>query len=343
MYSLLAFSMLMALWMAIRGNWYLFFLFGAIAAYTQNVGLIYVTLIGLSAIAISKPIERAKGAISLALVLLAWSPWAVVVLQQVSALQSGGFWVPPLTVAGTFWPYILNSVGWRLPDVAQVHVYVAFTGLTLVGLLAARWWAFSRGGFLVLVALLIVPLAFAIFSATILNVYVFRALLPSGMLLAVVWGYALNHLSLYNRRVAWAICGPMLALALVCYYGPGNNSRDDIASWVEPARATDDPVYYLNATDEVQYSWYLPNPAYVMPSPGNMISITQPVRDAFRMEQRAINAVPGQAIWIIFTQSPFSSADKLAYWRNLLQQPGIQLVKARKSKLVATYLLRLTR
>lgn len=343
MYALLAFSVLFALWMAIRGNWYLFFFASVVAAYTQNVGLIYVTLIGLAALATSKIVDKAKGAIALSLVWLCWAPWAIVALQQASVLKSGGFWTPAVTVAGAFWPFILDSIGWRIPDPLQLHIYMAFVGLSLVGLITARWWFFTRGGFIYFVALAIVPLALALFSVLVLNVYVFRALLPSGLLLALPWAFALQHLSLFNSRVALGIIGACLAIAMLSYYLPGTNSREDIKAWVEPVAATSDPVFYLNASDEVQYGLYLNNAGYVMPSTGNMISITQQVRVAFGMRFRNLNAVPGQAVWIIFTKSPFSDVRKLAIWQELLKQPGIRLIKAHNSKLITTYLLRYSR
>lgn len=312
MYSLLSFGVMGALYAALRRNWYLFTPFALGAVYTQNVGLFYIASLGLAALLTAQRAEeRLRISLSLGVVALGYLPWLPSMLQQASAVGES-YWVVPVNVLNALQPFALLTVGARYHDAFALHLLVVVYGLIFVGLWASRGWLLSRQGVMVLSVLLGGPVLLAGLSVVFRSVYVFRALLPSGFVLMLVWGYALTHLNLRVRKVALLVSMPMLLLSIFSYYLPAKANREDVVMWLEPlieGWQDGDALWHTDAVTAVTYQTYLPGkPFFIRPAPGDVIHITDAVRDAFHLERRAFSSLQGQyqRVWVVMERTPYT-------------------------------------
>lgn len=312
MYSLLSFGVMGALYAALRRNWYLFTPFTLATLYTQNVGLFYIAALGLAALLTSECAEeRLRIVLSLTVVALLYLPWLPSMLQQASAVGES-YWVVPVNVLNALQPFALLTVGARYHDAFALHLLVVVYGLLFVGLWVSRRWLLSRQGGIVLAVLLGGPALLAGLSLVFRSVYVFRALLPSGFVLMLVWGYALTHLHLRVRKVALLVSVPMLLLSMLSYYLPAKANREDVVVWLQPLTEgwqTGDVLWHTDAVTAVTYQTYLPGkPFFIRPAIGDVIHITEAVRDAFHLERRAFDQLRGeyQRVWVVMERTPYT-------------------------------------
>lgn len=326
MYSALAFFVLLCGYGAIRRNDLIYMIGGLGAVYTQNAGVCYVAAIGLSAILWRRSWRPVLASIGLA---LSWLPWASVVLHQVANVKAG-YWVPPLSPGGALYPGLLSTVGWRMAEGVQVPMFGIIIGVCLLTIYLCRDW-YSRPLFWPLAAMVAGgPLLLLAFSATITNVWVYRAMLPAGMALCVLWAFSLHRLqgnARYYVRLALAFA---IGVALLSHYVPVR-SRPDVIGWLAPVRAgwqDGDLIYYLNATDAVGYGAYAGDlPWAVRPTPASLLTITQDCREAFGLIERPLEQVSAQRIWVTFNKTPYTTQDEVDYLATLLKRPYRQVAR----------------
>lgn len=319
MYALLLFMVLSALYAALRGNWIGFVIFGAGAMYTQNIGVIYIALIALGMIIKHPRLIALVAAVGAAVV---WLPWAPVVLQQ-SGYVAGGYWTPDINPGSFLYPFIVNVVGARIPDAAQTAVTGAFFALTIFSLIACRW-LYTRRGLMVILPLIGAPIALALYSMVISPAYVWRALLPTGALLLLLWGYTLHHMRGFNKDVARALSLIAIGISLGGYYSPAlaTRNRPDLNEIMQPVRdrwQSGDHLYFVNPTSAIAYAPYLHNePFTVLPLPDTIMNVTVQARRAFNLREGEL--LSGRS-FVIANIIPFSEELELDFIRQIALDP----------------------
>jgi 4-amino-4-deoxy-L-arabinose transferase-like glycosyltransferase len=328
MYPLLTCCVLWAALSAIEDNWLLFALASVGAVYSHNLGLLYVAAMGI-AVAIPR-IRMWRTLVRPALagvgVVLGWLPWAGVALHQAQNVGAG-YWVPKLSLGGFFWPFLGMTAGWRIPDLFQIHVYVAVAGLTVIGLIASRKWLISRDGLIVLAVAFGMPVLTAGLSLTWKSVYLHRTMLPSATMLVLYWAYSLNHLSKPNQAVAKAIVVPALLIGLVAHYFPAQY-RQSQQPLTEPILTTWQPgdvVYFMAIDGAVLDGYYVrPLPYALFPEDTHLRqSLTAETKAAMGLREVPFDALAGlgyRRAWLVTIQHPLTSSSEIAEQKRILSR-----------------------
>jgi 4-amino-4-deoxy-L-arabinose transferase-like glycosyltransferase len=317
MYSLLTLLVLVAVWSLVRRNWIVFALTAIGIVYTQNLGLFYVFALGIVALVINRK-QIWFPMMALGAVMIAWSPWSLIMFQQSSDV-SDGFWLQDLTPAGVVFPLAATTMFERIPEAFQLHVYGAAFGATMIALIACRKWLFRREGLYLIAAIFGAP---AVAAAVSLlwgrSIYLPRALLPSGVMVSLLWGYMLNHMSAPNRRIARWIVAPMLAIGLVSFYLP-ENDRPDLREFLQVVNQSFQPgdvVYHTALHTAVLYNYYLGDLPYrIRPHASDLNqSLTEQTKAAMQFSNATFEDVARAGyhrVWLVVYTNPMSHRDEM--------------------------------
>lgn len=324
MYALLSCCVLLMLWGALREHWLVFSLAGTAAVYTQNLALIYVGCIGLGILVgrWGQWREMLRPLLALGAIAASWLVWMPTFLYQSSQVQQG-FWIQPLTLGSWLFPLPSMTMGMRLPESLQMHVYAVAIGLTIIGLIVGRQWLLSKNGMLVVSVVIGVPLALGLISILWRSIYLPRALLPSAMGLLLIWAYCLLHLSPLNRRIAWAVTVPMLGVAVIAHYAPAS-ARPDTAAWLAPVERgwqQGDVVYYISIDTAILYQHYLGRDYALFPEATDLNqSLTPETKRAMGMIERPFDTLASsyRRAWVMATSNPLTSTDEVAEINRLI-------------------------
>jgi len=330
-------------------SWLGLFIGGICAVYAQNTGVLYILAIGLALLtgrlallvrlhifSISNLIKVWRWPVlALAGIVLVWLPWAVIVYRQAGTV-AGQFWLPGgLDVGQALEPLVIATIGTHLVEPFQIHLYAAALGITFVGLINSRRWLMRQQGGLILATVIGGPALLAIVSMVWANVYVYRALMPSAAALMLVWAYPLGNLSLPNRRVAWAIMVPVLAISVGAYYTI--HSRQDLVTFMQPVESgwqAGDVVYHTSATTNISMGWYSPNLVHIIrPGHGNIVTITDECRAAFGLTAIDIDQLKAHGYkraWVIYEDSPVNRVDEEAAIQHIRDTLHPQLIEVDK-------------
>lgn len=328
MYALLSFCVLLTLWAALRRNFYWFALGALGAIYTHNVGLLYVAAIGgVAVLTTSNWTDRLKAMMGVGVPALLYMPWALTMFRQAGAVGES-FWLPPANVLNAMEHLAAVTVGWRLPKPLTLHILIACYGLSAVALWQARRWWIHREGLHLATLVVGAPMMLFLISVFWRNIMVFRALLPAGMGMMILWASTLSHLPVTVRTgqvqiFGWGskllrdVCLPLFAIATASYllYGTG---REDLRAFEQPLKESwqqGDVVYFANPTQAIQHWLYLDKEFYVRPAIGDILNITEPVKYAFRIKDAEvpIGDLATCRVWLITQQNPFTRLDEVQY------------------------------
>jgi uncharacterized membrane protein len=357
MYTMLATFVLVMVLGAIRHKWPLFVIGAIGTAYSQNLGVFYVFVVGLTLLwqARRSIKQLAPVVLSLAAIVAAWLPWGAVMLEQTRDI-SDGFWLQPLTLVNVLWPIPNMTMGWRMSDAFTLHLYIGALVATGIGLIVSRRWLFGRPGQIILAAAFGAPLLAAIASFAWRNIYLPRAWLPSTLLIMLFWAYPLMHLAPISRRLLRLMVGTSLAVGLVAHYFPAQPDRFDVRDWVQPVLEQWQPgdvIYHPAISTAITYGYYLPGKPYALRAYASDLnqSLTEETKEAMQFTQAGWDDLNARRVWLIFFTNPMSRRDELAFiahvkatypyraYRHLqmdVAEAGIFLVEVSKSRGIAS-------
>jgi len=351
MYTMLAMFVLIMVWGALRGNG-LAFIVGAVGTvYSQNLGVAYVVAVGLFLLYTNRnQATFRKWCVCIALTVLLWLPWGIVELQQIRTVTTG-FWMPSLTLAEVFQPLIQMTMGWRIPDALQIHVYAAGLAATLAALWSARRWI-KRQGALIAVAAFGAPALIAVASFLWRPVYLPRAFFPSALLIMIFWAWLLMRLAPGNRTIARAVLIPALLLAVLAHYFPAPaGARFDYRSFDQPVLdgwQKGDIVWHNAVHSAVAFQTYLPNKDYaIRPYETDLsVSLTPTTTEGMQLRRAAFDDLAKQGYrraWLMLYTSMVSSNAELAEIDRILRAYPNRLIEEQQAtnSTVAIYLVQL--
>jgi hypothetical protein len=327
MYAMLAFFLLTACIAAVRGRWVWYTLAALLAVYTQNLAVLYVLAIGLAGIGtalLASDAER-RFALRAAMppvlanlaVCIGWLPWGLVMLGQMGNMAQG-FWLWPLLGVGDLlWPLVGMTLGLRLPGGVQVHAFVLVTALTLVALITARRWLWSRRGLLLLAATFGAPAIAVGVSLLWQPVFLPRAFILSAFLLAIWWAAALESLSQPNRRLAGGLLAAVLLIGVVSYYaaspdGVSQAARQDVAAFMQPIHddwQDGDVIYHTNITTAIMGGYYSQGLDYrLWPHASDLNQgLTEQTKAAMGFDMATPDELDANRVWLIWQTNPMST------------------------------------
>ncbi|MCC7207071.1 MAG: glycosyltransferase family 39 protein [Anaerolineae bacterium] len=309
MYPMLAAFVLLSLYGLLRERWLLFVLGGIGALYTQNLAVVYLAALGGAALFQHRrriwPALAALTAIG-----LAWLPWAAAVIIPQARSVADGYWVQAPTLTDVLLPLMGMTLGWRMHPAIQLQVYGAASVAIVGGLIAARGWLRTREGQLVLACLIAPPLLLALISWLWRPLFLPRALLPSAMLIPLLWAHWLARSSRPNRRAMLAVLVPAVAAGVVAHFFPvfpRENLRDR-AAFVAQAAQPGEIVYFTGLHTAISLGYYLPDlPLYVHPDAADLDqTLTERTQAVMGFRRAPLDALARQwrGAWLIVNLTP---------------------------------------
>lgn len=311
-YSFLVCMVLLALICLLRRRWDGFAIACLGVLYSHNLGALYVVVLGLIAISVSR---NAKPLAALVATGLGWLPWVLIVLRQMAAMSSS-FWITPIT-PGTFMVFWASVLGVRADtQVATMLILAVFT-MTMISLIVARKWLRTPQGLSVIALILFPPLLGMLVSMVWRPVFLIRAFLPSVMLLMIVFAYALNNASLPNRRALRLAFAPVWIVAAACHFFPafGRPNWVDFFSPVAAQWQEGDTLYFSSVAPVILTHYYLPDLPYaVAPDAGDLNQSLNPeAKAAFGFPQIAFDDLKARRVWLIVSAATGNRSDELAF------------------------------
>lgn len=340
MYSLLTFTVLLCAYGTIlfqvkhkKIGLVLAALGGLAAVYTHNTGVLYVLAIGL--ISFLNRGSFFPKVITFAGIAILWLPWMKVVANQADTVSQAFWLLDHMSVGHIIQTWGNASIGWRLPDPTGLHIYAATVATTFVSLIVSRKWIGSPQGRIMLGVIFGAPALLTLISIFWENIYVYRVLIPATTASMLLWAYALQHLSPFNRNVARAVIIPCIAIALYGHYAPVRG-REDVRAWTNTIREAWQPgdvIYHTSPTSYVTYSYYLSDlPMFSRPGPGDVISVTDLCKEAFGIPEVDIAQLSTQykRVWVIYEHSPMNRAAEVRAFNSLMHDYSPVLIKTSK-------------
>jgi 4-amino-4-deoxy-L-arabinose transferase-like glycosyltransferase len=321
MYPMLSVFILGAILAALCHRWVWFSLCAVGACYTQNLGVLYILVLGGTLLLLHvREIKRLLH-ISYALsgIMLAWLPWLTGGMSHQLHQISQGFWIPPFTVGAGVEPLELMTFGARLPGILALVFIAVSVVWTSVGIVACRRWLLTRNGILIFAAIFGTPMLTAAISVAWRSIYLPRAFLPSTLLLCLVWAWPTMHMAKPNRKVLRAVVVPALAIAIGLHYSPAY-ARPNIKQYSTAIRRdfmAGDVIFYPAVDGAILFTHYLSGlPYFLMPESNDLNqSLTDETKAAMQFSIGNFNNLSGAGfhrVWLVSSVNPLSSAKEMA-------------------------------
>jgi uncharacterized membrane protein len=303
MYSLLAVGVFACLRAVLSGKWVRAGLLAAVAMWTHNLAVLYMLPIGL--IALWKSPRRALEMAMLAII--GYAPWGVVALNQLRAVGSS-YWPMPPTPGGLVEALMYDTLYIRLPGLLVLPGIIGGVVLTAGTLFVLR----GNLKRLIPILLLIVlpPLALYGVSVTWRSIWVQRTLLPSGILLASLWGIAFTKLGGRDKLAALALAGPLFGVTLGSYYFWHNPNdydwRPSVQTIMERWQSCD-VIYHINASSYMIMDEYAPGRNVLAPLTADLSQgLSDQTKDAMGMPRAPFGELAKHycRAWLIDARTP---------------------------------------
>lgn len=308
-YMLLALLVISALAALLEGRRWRFALLCALLPWTHNIGFVYAGV--LCAVNLWRCILPRKFLYKpVLLVAISAAVWLPFMLQQSSDVADG-FWLQPLTLAGVFWPLTDTTISLKTQDAYILHTYVPAIAFSIAAFYVYRRWLRGRDGLLLLTLIIGVPVLVALASIVWRPVYLTRALLPCGLLLALLWARLL-----IDSRLARLLYAPTLLIALLGFY---SSPRAPLGTYFQSC-ADADAIYSISTAGAFMATYYLPDtPHYLWTGSDDLNqSLPDSAKAAFQFQQAA--TPPRGSVCVFQVDNPTSTPEQRAYVAGLLEQ-----------------------
>lgn len=331
MYDLLAFGVLWMAISALKENWGYFAVAGVITVYSQNLGLIYVGALAgtiilwrllyylhtITTVSPSESVYRFQDLygplLATVAIFLCWLPWLPSFLGMAGAVKAG-FWMLPLNGGTGLEPFFMIPMGWRLPDILQLHAYIVGLGMTTLSLIVCRKWLFTPRGLIILSVAIGMPFTTALVSLMWRSVYLPRAMFPSILALLVLWAYTIVRTTRANRAAILICLIPALIAGDVAHYFPVF-PRFPVREWVQPIKANwrEGDIAYAMANDGyIMLDYYLAGcPSAILPETTDLNqSLSAETKIAMGFNQLAFDDLKAKGYrraWLTASENGLSS------------------------------------
>lgn len=335
MYSLLAMLVLVAALAVVSNKPRLFMWTAPLIPLTQNLGYLHLFILLLVALWVyirnSDPPKQYGGddwwvkfhrwrnkilwIEALVISVIPGALWLPFMLKQAHDV-SDGFWLIT-TPADLLQPLQTMTIGFRVPNEYLLHVTGAVVGLTLLSLFAARYWLRTWRGKVWLVLVFGAPALAALVSFVWHPVYLDRAFLPCAMLLTIPWAYLLTRINVGDRRAAWVIVVPALAIAVLTYY-TNLDKFYDYGALINQGCQGADSIFETKVAGQIIASYYSPMPKVIWRGANDLTqTLTDDAKQALGWQEGDIEEMQGTVCvldWYTVHNRPYA----YQYIKNLL-------------------------
>jgi hypothetical protein len=287
----------------------LFVLCAGSIPWLHNTGYIYLGLFILMAM-LYRPNRRWLQSATLAgLIGAIWLPF---MLQQSTDI-SNGFWIPPLTLPGSLWYVMANTAGVNMPDLFVLPVFLPLWAVTLFAIWHSKRWLLTRRGLLYLGLCFGAPALLSLVSWLWRPVYVSRALLPSGVALAILWAIYITN----RGKNAWWLTGAALGLSVVGFYSPVA-AKTPVEGYLKSCSGAD-MAYYTDVVAWFYGNYYVDAPSLVWEGANDLNQSLPDTAKAVLFNQGNETNLRGK-VCLIEVDTPYSTADERSHVANVVSR-----------------------
>lgn len=311
MYSLLQLFYLLAVLAILERRWWMLGLTNLGLVYLHNYGLFYLPVLGLLGLYRERRLTAGL-ALSLLLPILAWMPWAVVLLAQLWTISSG-YWIEQVTLGQIIYTLTIFLFGPFTRQFVLAAVVVAIGALVYalihlaeVARLARDNWVDWPEDRLIVLWLTAAPIVLSVAaSLLVLPVYLYRGLIGTAPFLYMLVLSPLAELPAWRRAYALGIVGSMAVIGLAGYWldiADFKSSTLYTVRIIQNQWRDGDILYSTNDGNWVMFTLYQDQPVYLMPQcadhdRGALSSIT---RSALGVRQAELAEIPHRRAWVLW-------------------------------------------
>jgi uncharacterized membrane protein len=308
MYSLLTLLVLSAWLCILRRQWLWLAVSTALMLYLQNYGLLYAAALWLAALVYDRRTWRPL-TIALAAAGLAYIPWLIVLLRQMSGI-GGNYWMVRVSLPSVLaeLAHSFFEIGYLQNDMVNVAVFYGVLVWVLI------WEIRHRSVNLPAVILAFVPLTLAaLVSVAWQPIMLFRALIPSGAFIALLIAEPVEYMKCRSQLLLAIFFIPVfMCNALGASFRM--NSPDkvmvkyySVLSMVENQWQPGDLLYYSDAGLFVTWSvyWHNIDNAILASQCGQTRGGLSPkTRAALGIRTGSLPAHLNGRVWVVTAESP---------------------------------------
>lgn len=324
-YSLFTCFALLALIGAITEHWLVFYVGCVGLVYGQNIGVLYVFALGsmllVHKLALTRNIKAIfPPALTLLLVVITWLPWLPTLREQGRIIETR-FLYTPIDLGQALTPIAEMTLGWRMDDRLALIVWPLAFAATGISLIVSRRWLKTRYGLLLLTMIFAAPLINIVASIVWKPVYLPRAFLPGGIGLAILWTYAMFHLSRPNRTTLRMVLLPAVLIGVAAHFAPvhGRANVRQALQVVQDQWQPGDVIFYPGITETILSNYYLPDKPYRLAL--GAVDLNQPPPAQAKADYGFIEgdfSLPGyRRAWLIAGRSYGTSQEVLTFINNV--------------------------
>lgn len=235
---------------------------------------------------------------------LLWLPFMFRQFQSVSS----GWWV--VFAAGAIpRPLFSMTVGTRIPEPYILQILAVVWVITLLSLLALKKWFFTTRGNL-WVAMCVGPMAIGALVSLITPVYVDRAFLPSALGFLIPWAYVITERKAFERVAAAGLLLPTIGIALIAYYAPDNEVRQDWRARLSSGCGDAPVVFNTSMSTYFLARYYLPEREIIAWDGANDINLFLPLSVKLAMNVEMMHTPPEGEVCILDLDTPISRQEE---------------------------------
>jgi len=342
MYAMMQALILLAFWAVLVRRWGLASLSMIALAYTQNYGLFYMAALGLVAIYRERDALRniriwLRMGWVFGLPVLAWLPWAGVMIYQMSIIE-GGYWITPPTPGAVISAVYMVVFG--LAQAEPIHV------LTVVGAVALLVLSFLRlaqrrpAGSVPLVLMAAVPTLLPIIVSWLWSpIFLYRGLIATAPALYLIIGWWWDRISSdVLRWYAVTLIAPVMLVGLINYYAHNpKGGGEQLLNVVETIRAEYRPgdiIYHVDSGSMVGWWTYgdkhipqykAPLPPTCQPGEETLGGLSAHTRQALGIREIPLDQIDHNRAFIVWGQGPTSRSCWADYYHYLIESEPFTL------------------
>jgi len=308
-YTLLTWLVLFAMTSIVQRKWLRSTCALALLMFTHNLAVFYVAVLGVWMLL------RGRGAVVRYLpVGMSYLAWLPVAFNQFGAV-GGGFWIVDHGIGQLAYQSLFTTLGFRLPTWMQMHAALVVAALTLVSV-----WQARRERYLapVLAVAFIPPILMYTVSTALLPVFLERALLPSGVMLMLMWVAMIRYSAHKNAVAILTVAVPVLVVAIVSFVAVDRDDFQSFAQDIESRVEDGDAIYHTSIPSVIFLSRYMSmEHNYIMPAVGDLNqSLTDGTKAAMGLKQLEVpvsdlHKMGYKRLWLLRTITPSSNQDRL--------------------------------
>lgn len=259
MYAWLETLSLLGVWCLLRTDWVCLGVAITALGYSHHYGWFMAAVLGVAALVMyGRSVFSPAPLLAFMLPVLAYAPWALVLVDQMGNVAQG-YWIQPVTAGAVVYAIYMLWGGFATPEIWQPVSVLVYVGLVAWPTLRAIQQRTT--GLILLVIWAWLPLLLAVgVSVAWRPVLLFRGLIVSAPALVILAAWAMGRLSWPRLAYAGSVSVAVLLAGLWGFYTYNTMHKSDVMRYINQvsSAAATPTVLHINDGSMVAWMWYAP-------------------------------------------------------------------------------------